>query len=157
MQNKPGKIIHKIFISYSHKDEALKDQVLVHLNALESKVGPDVWSDDKIELGDKWLAEIETALQSARIAILLVSKNFLTSNFIKEIELHEILERFGKGKISQADRTAPPFEGAQGGTDDDISPDELLAQAENTSTMRRRACGKLERKRQESIWRRRRR
>ena len=54
--------MNKVFISYSHKDEALKDQALVHLGALESKFGLDVWSDEKIDLGDKWLAEIDAKL-----------------------------------------------------------------------------------------------
>ena len=90
--------MNRIFISYSHKDEKLKDQVLAHLNVLEDKYDLNVWSDEKIGLGDSWLSEIETSLKTSRLALLLVSKNFLNSKFIKDKELPVILQRFAEGE-----------------------------------------------------------
>ena len=45
-----------IFISYSHKDEEWKDQVVMHLRVLEMEGMLDVWDDRRIEAGDDWHA-----------------------------------------------------------------------------------------------------
>jgi hypothetical protein len=88
-----------IFISYSHKDEEWKDRVVTHLRVLEMEGMLDVWDDRRIEAGDDWFPEIENAINSASIAILLVSANFLTSKFIREEEVSRLLERRTKDGV----------------------------------------------------------
>lgn len=82
---------HSVFVSYSHRDATYLDRLMVHLRPLEKSGLVDLWVDTKLEAGDKWKAEIETALQRARIAILLISADFLASNFIVDNELPPIL------------------------------------------------------------------
>ena len=85
--------MHKIFISYSHKDEAWKERLVTQLSVLKNQITLEIWDDRKIQGGDEWLAEIENALQSANMAILLISPTFLTSKFIMENEVPLLLER----------------------------------------------------------------
>ncbi|MBI1930705.1 TIR domain-containing protein [Candidatus Poribacteria bacterium] len=82
-----------IFISYSHKDEEEKRMLLSHLGVLGHVGLIDVWNDDRIGAGGDWEQEITEAMARARVAILLVSANFLTSHFILRKEVPTLLER----------------------------------------------------------------
>jgi len=83
----------KIFISYSHKDEEWKDKLVTHLGVLEEQGYLDVWDDRKIEGGDDWFPEIEKAIESAHVAVLMITAKFLTSKFILNKEIPRLLER----------------------------------------------------------------
>ncbi|MGH7600157.1 MAG: TIR domain-containing protein, partial [bacterium] len=83
----------KVFISYSHKDEEWKDRLLPHLNVLAKQNRLEVWDDRRIAAGDDWLPEIEQAINSCHVALLLISANFLTSNFIIGEEVPRLLRR----------------------------------------------------------------
>jgi hypothetical protein len=82
----------KIFISYSHKDAKDKDRLMTHLGALEKQGQIVLWDDEKIKVGDDWQAEIEKALSEVRAAVLLVSADFLNSDFIISKEVPILLE-----------------------------------------------------------------
>ena len=62
-----------IFVSYSHQDKAYADALMAHISPLKRRFEFDLWSDQKITVGDSWKSEIEAALTKADIAILLVS------------------------------------------------------------------------------------
>ena len=79
-----------IFISYSSLDSKWKEQLLRNL-ALVIKP-EDIWDDGKIQGGDDWFLEIEGALNRAEMAILLVSVNFLNSEFIRRKEVADLLQ-----------------------------------------------------------------
>ena len=82
----------KIFISYCHKDKEYLDRLLVHLKPLKKQGLVDPWVDTKLVAGDDWKKEIKTALNEARAAILLVSADFLASDFIVDNELPPLLQ-----------------------------------------------------------------
>jgi len=83
----------RIFVSYSHADTKQKDRLLKHLTPLESSVDFDVWDDQRIQPGDKWEPAIENALADASVAVLLISADFLSSEFIRHKELPTMLQR----------------------------------------------------------------
>jgi tetratricopeptide (TPR) repeat protein len=83
----------KVFISYSHQDEAWKDKLVRQLRVLELEGAFDLWDDRKIAAGDGWRTEIETAMESARAAVLLISADFLISDFIRGTEVPRLLQR----------------------------------------------------------------
>jgi hypothetical protein len=81
----------KVFISYSHHDRTYIDRLLIHLKPLEKEGLIDLWVDTRLKAGDRWKKEIERALNRATVAILLVSADFLASDFITDNELPPIL------------------------------------------------------------------
>ena len=83
----------KIFISYSHEDEAWKERLLNSLRVLERKESVTLWDASELTPGSDWSEEIGSALQQTDIAVLLVSPSFLASDFIVNRELPALLER----------------------------------------------------------------
>jgi len=86
----------RVFVSYSHKDKEWLDRLHVHLRPLVRNNTLDVWSDGRINPGQDWKTEIEEAISKAKVAILLVSADFLASDFIVEDELPPLLEKAEK-------------------------------------------------------------
>jgi tetratricopeptide (TPR) repeat protein len=82
-----------VFISYSHKDEKWKDRVMIHLGVLEKEGILKLWNDRDIETGADWFREIETELSHAKVVVMLITANFLTSGFILGEEVPRILQR----------------------------------------------------------------
>lgn len=81
----------KVFISYSHADTGCLERLLIHLKPLERAKAIAYWSDQQIRVGDKWKAEIQKNLDDAAIAVLLISADFLASDFIVNNELPPLL------------------------------------------------------------------
>jgi len=84
-------------IGYSHQDQSSIDalsRLRVHLGPLEREreFRIEIWDDTKILAGSDWEIELRTAIQSARVAILLISAHFLNSKYIMRDELPLLLE-----------------------------------------------------------------
>ena len=80
-----------IFLSYSHKDEIWKDRLKIHLKPLEELANIEIWSDDQLTAGDKWFEEIHKGMIKSKIGILLISPDFLASDFINHVEIPQLL------------------------------------------------------------------
>ncbi|ODS32365.1 MAG: hypothetical protein SCARUB_02516 [Candidatus Scalindua rubra] len=80
-----------VFISYSHVDAEWLRRLKVHLKPLEREGAIDLWSDDNIKAGSKWRKEIREAIKKAKVAVLLISADFLASEFIVNDEMPPLL------------------------------------------------------------------
>ena len=82
-----------VFISYSHKDTAWLGKVKMFLRPLEDQGFLRIWDDTNIRPGSQWLDEIKLSLESAQVGVLLITQNFLTSEFIVQKEFPVLLEK----------------------------------------------------------------
>lgn len=81
-----------LFVSYSHKDAHWLEELKIHLKALNRVTSIKTWDDSQIRPGSEWRIEIDRGLQAARAALLLISPNFLASDFIMDKEVVRLLE-----------------------------------------------------------------
>lgn len=88
-----------VFISYARADHRWLDRLLIHLKPLVREQSVTVWHDGKIEPGDAWKRDIDDALARSSIAVLLISANFVASDFIYANELPPMLERHRRGGL----------------------------------------------------------
>jgi hypothetical protein len=82
-----------VFFSYSHKDEALRDELANHLEILKWKGDITDWHDRKILPGDEWDRDIKDSLNAAQIILLLISSDFIASRYCWDIEITRAMER----------------------------------------------------------------
>lgn len=87
-----------VFISYSHKDESLKDDLVKHLSPLKRLGLVEEWNDRKIAAGTEWDKVISEKLEMANIILLLVSIDFIASAYCYDVELERALERHAKNE-----------------------------------------------------------
>lgn len=81
---------NKVFISYSHLDKEYLTDIQRHFKPFLNQI--DFWDDSKIQPGQKWKNEIRNAIDETKVAILLLSTDFLGSDFITSNELPPLLE-----------------------------------------------------------------
>lgn len=100
MSTPPAPVRDQVFISYSHKDKRFLDDLLTQLKPYLRTNTVTAWSDRQIEPGSKWFDEIQAALARTSVAVMLVSSNFLASDFIHEHELGVFLKEAEAGGVT---------------------------------------------------------
>ena len=87
-----------VFFSYSHKDESLMTELSNHLSTLKRNAAIREWHDRKIMPGEKWAEEIAEQINQAQVVLLLVSSDFLASNYCYENEMNHAMKRQERGE-----------------------------------------------------------
>lgn len=82
-----------LFYSYSQKDEKLRDRLETHLATLKRQNLIDQWHDRRILPGENWAGKIDENLESAEIILLLISPDFIQSDYCYELEMRRAIER----------------------------------------------------------------
>ena len=93
-------VARSLFYSYSHKDELLREELEKHLKLLERQRVISFWHDRKILPGSDWDREIDRRLERASIILLLVSADFIASDYCWEKEVTRALERHKSGEAT---------------------------------------------------------
>jgi len=88
----------KIFFSYSHRDEALRDELEKHLSILRRQGFIETWHDRRIVAGAELDHEISQNLETADVILLLVSSDFLASDYCYDVEMIRAMERHAAGE-----------------------------------------------------------
>lgn len=83
----------EVFLSYSHQDQAFRSELETHLSTLKRQGIISSWSDGNIVPGTEWRPQIMTHLNTAQIILLLISADFLASDFCYSIEMTRAIER----------------------------------------------------------------
>jgi formylglycine-generating enzyme required for sulfatase activity len=106
----------KVFVSYSHQDDELRKELGKHLSGLERRELIKLWLDRDIEAGLEWANEIDQNLEQAAIILLLVSADFIASEYCYSIEMTRAVDRHEAGTakvipviIGACDWTSAPF------------------------------------------------
>lgn len=87
----------KLFFSYSHKDEELRNELETHLALLKRQGVISSWHDRRISAGSDFTQTISSELESSQIILLLVSANFLASDYCYEKEMTRALDKHKDG------------------------------------------------------------
>ncbi|MFQ4136021.1 COR domain-containing protein [Nodosilinea sp. PGN35] len=106
----------RLFFSYSHKDDLLREQLETHLKLLQRQGLIQPWHDRRILPGDEWVNEIDENLNRADIILLLISPDFMFSDYCYDIEMTRAMERHEKREakvipiiLRAVDREGTPF------------------------------------------------
>ena len=80
-----------VFVSYCHKDKKYLDEVLPFLEHLELREHIRLWHDRLLGVGEDWYRQLEDQMRDAKVAILLITQNFLASKFCQLEEVPILL------------------------------------------------------------------
>ena len=90
----------ELFFSFSYADRALRDELERHLAVLKREGVIDSWHGRQIGAGRDWASEIDAHLDSADIILLLVSADFLSSDYCYDVEMRRAMARHDAGEAS---------------------------------------------------------
>ena len=83
----------QVFVSYSYKDSTLREELETHLKILQRQGLIQTWSDRCLLPGDEWANAIDDNLNRADIILLLISADFIASDYCYELEMQQAMER----------------------------------------------------------------
>lgn len=83
----------EVFFSYAHEDEELRDELAKHLKLLERQGVITSWYDREITAGSDWAGKIDGHLETAQVILLLISADFLASDYCYDVEMKRAMER----------------------------------------------------------------
>jgi TIR domain len=89
-----------VLVSYARNDAAFFEEISAHLSLLQRKGVIQVWHEGRIRAGESWADVIRNQIQNADIVILLISADFLASDFVWGHELALVLQRQRQGKAT---------------------------------------------------------
>jgi hypothetical protein len=92
----------RVFISYSRKDSEFLEQFTTHLRPWQDRGLLDIWIDERVQPGEDWHQEIQQMIASAGVAVLLISPDFLASEYIRDHELPHLLNARKEEKLEIA-------------------------------------------------------
>lgn len=101
----------EIFFSYSHKDEAFREQLETNLSMLKRQGLINPWTDRMITAGEEWKGEIDENLKLANIVLLLITANFLASDYCYDIEMKRAMAMHETGEVCVIPIILTPVEG----------------------------------------------
>jgi nucleoside phosphorylase len=87
----PGEV--RVFFSYAHEDEQLRDKLASHLSTLRRQGIIQEWHDRQIGAGQEWAGEIDRNLEAAHVILLLISADFIGSDYCMDKELSRAMAR----------------------------------------------------------------
>lgn len=88
----------QVFFCYSRNDEELRDELANHLTMLKRQQVISAWYDRDITAGSDWVGEINAYLNTAQIILLLISADFLASDYCYDVELARAMQRHAAGE-----------------------------------------------------------
>jgi hypothetical protein len=88
----------RVFISYAHADESLRQEFDKHLTSLKHQGIIETWHDRRITAGQEWAAAIDENLRTSDLILLLVSADFISSPYCYETEMQEAIRLHAAGK-----------------------------------------------------------
>ena len=90
--------VASLFLSYSHKDEEIRNELEIHLTALKRQGIIDVWHDRRIKAGGHVENQISEHLEKADLILLLISSDFIASDYCHNVEMKRAMERHENGQ-----------------------------------------------------------
>ncbi|HKR00947.1 MAG TPA: TIR domain-containing protein [Pyrinomonadaceae bacterium] len=88
----------KLFFSYAHEDESFRSELQVHLSGLKKRGIISDWYDGGITAGTEWSKEISRNLEASEIILLLISPDFINSEYCYDYEMKRALEKHEAGE-----------------------------------------------------------
>jgi hypothetical protein len=87
----------KLFFSYSHKDEELRDELEIHLSTIKRQGVIKTWHDRRIGGGNEFRKSIDENLEQSEIILLLVSPYFIASDYCYDVEMQRAIQKHENG------------------------------------------------------------
>lgn len=110
----------EVFISYSQKDIRLRNELTKHLSNLRNQGIISDWHEGNITAGTEWKSQILNHLNTAQVILLLISADFMASDFCYSIEMKQAIARHDANQarvipiiLKPADWKGSPFEKLQ--------------------------------------------